>query len=273
LRRRSQLYVPGNNEHMIRKSTELEADSVILDLEDAVPADRKEEARQLIKRLLGELEWGKREVAVRINSPSTKEGLRDLALLADLDVDLVVVPKAEGDLSFIYRSLGVPLEPIIETARGLAMLEDVITSEGVVAVTYGPADLALSVGGQASRYQRSEYVRTALVVAARAYGVDPIDSVFFDLKDLAGFEAECRDARALGYVGKQVIHPSQLPIANAIFSPSREELELAREIVQAYESSAAKGKGAIRFRDQLIDYVHYMTAKSLLEDYGEGGQG
>ncbi|ADL19841.1 Citryl-CoA lyase beta subunit-like protein [Acidilobus saccharovorans 345-15] len=270
MRRRSQLYVPGNNEHMIRKSTELEADSVIIDLEDAVPPDKKDEARDLLRRLVKELDWGRRELAVRVNSPSTKEGLKDLALLSELDVDLVVIPKAEGDLSFIHRSLGVSLEPIVETARGLARIEDLVTSEGVAAITYGPADLALSVGGQAQRYQRNEYAKTAIVVYAKAYGVDPIDSVFFDLRDLAGFEAECREARALGYVGKQVIHPSQIPIANAVFTPSKEELELAREIVKAYESAARQGRGAIRFRDQLVDYVHYATAKRLLEDYGEG---
>lgn len=268
--RRSQLYVPGNNEKMIRKSTQLEADSVVIDLEDAVPADQKEAARQLVRSLVRELDWGRRELAVRINSPFTREGLKDLALLAELDkVSLVLVPKAESDIGFISRSLGVVLEPIVETAKGLLRVEQLATSEGVVAITWGPADLALSMGGDSRALQGSEYVRTIVAAAARAYGLEPIDSVFFDLNDLKGFEEECRRARALGFSGKQVIHPSQIPIANQVFSPTPEEVERARRIVQAYEEAARQGRGAIRFEGQLVDYVHYATAKRLLEQLGE----
>ncbi|MGC9071453.1 MAG: HpcH/HpaI aldolase/citrate lyase family protein [Acidilobus sp.] len=269
MKRRSQLYVPGNNEHMIRKSTAIEADTIIFDLEDAVPIDQKEAARQALQRLLSELDWGRRELAVRINSPSTPEGAKDIVVVERLDkVSLVVVPKAEGDLGFIARSLGRHVEPIIETPRGFVRAEDIVTSEGVVVLTYGPADLALAAGGNTRAYVGNEAIRTTIVLVARAYGVDPIEAVFFDLNDLKGFEEDSRKAKALGYVGRQVIHPSQVPIANAVFSPSPEEVERAKRIVEAYERAAKEGRGSIRFEGQLVDYVHYSLAKRLLEDYG-----
>jgi citrate lyase subunit beta/citryl-CoA lyase len=268
--RRSQLYVPGNNEKMIRKSTELEADSVVLDLEDSVPMNQKGTSRELIRRLVNELDWGKKELAIRINSYKTLEGLRDLAILKDIDkVRLVLVPKAEEDMSFIYNALEIAIEPIVETAKGLLKIEELASSKGVEAITWGPADLALSVGGNANVYKDNQFIRTLVVVTAKAYGLDAIDSVFFDLNNLKEFEQECRKAKELGFVGKQVIHPSQIVVANSIFSPTRNDIERAKKIVQAYEEAKRLGKGAIRFEGQMIDYVHYATAKKLLEQIGE----
>lgn len=265
--RRSQLYVPGNMERMIHKSRPLGADSIILDLEDAVPAGQKEKARALVSESVSEVEWGRTELCVRINSPSSLQGKADIARLGSLDrLDAFVIPKAEGDLSTIHRSTGKRLIPIIETARGLSGIDQVIGSEGVDAVTYGAADFALSVAGSVSEYLENVYVKTKIVVAARSAGIDPIDNVFFDLKDTSGFEKSAKQARALGFSGKQLVHPSQIRIANRVFSPSREELKWARKVLGAYNKSSRSGKGAMALEGVLVDEVHRKLAKRMLDD-------
>jgi citrate lyase subunit beta / citryl-CoA lyase len=265
--RRSQLYVPGNIEKMIRKSSSLGADSIILDLEDAVPAAQKEKARALVVKSISEMDWGKRELCVRINSPTSHQGKADIARLRTLDrLDAFVVPKAESDLSTIHESTGKHLIPIIETAKGLSGIDIVTGSSGVDAVTYGAADFALSVAGSVSEYLENVYVKTKIAVAARSTGIDPIDNVFFDLKNPLGFEKSSKQARALGFSGKQVVHPSQIKIANKVFSPSLEELRWARKVLGAYNKSIRSGRGAIALKGALVDEVHRKLAKRMLED-------
>ncbi len=264
--RRSQLYVPGNNERMIGKANSLDADSIILDLEDAVPMEQKSTARRLVRQMADGLDWGKRELCVRVNSPATVQGRADLTLSSSLArVDSLVIPKAEGSLSSIHKKTGKNLIPIIETAKGLQLIEPVVRSEGVVAVTHGVADLALSVGGSVSGYLDNPYVKTRVVIAARAYGLDPVDSVFFDLKDQRGFRSQAVQARSLGFSGKQVIHPSQVSVANEVFSPTEEELSWAREVVKGYRKLSRKGKGAFALEGGLVDEVHYRLAVRMLE--------
>ncbi len=155
---------------------------------------------------------------------------------------------------------------MIETAKGLLKVEDVIRSEGVTAVSYGAADFALSVGGVVKTYEQNQVLKTMVVSAARAYGVDPIDKVFFDIKDIEGFRKECVEAKSMGgFIGKQVIHPSQIPVANEVFSPSEEEINWAKRVVEAYEKAVREGRGAISLEGQLVDYVHYKLAKRILD--------
>ena len=266
MRRRSQLYVPANNPKMIRKAAGLQADSILFDLEDAVPPNEKAAARESLGPVIGGIEWGHRELAVRINAPETPEGKQDLAAMSkEPRIATLVVPKAESDLSPLAHTTGKGFIPIIETPKGVLHIEEVVRSRGAVGVTYGAGDLAASVGGDLRTYETNAFVRTLIVVAAAAYGLDAIDKVFFDLKDLEGFRAEALDAKRLGYVGKQVVHPSQVPIANEAFSPSPEELAWARAVIQAYESAAREGRGAIRVQDRLVDAVHYRWAKRTLE--------
>jgi len=267
--RRSQLYVPANNPRMIRKAASLDADSIVFDLEDAVPAEEKAAAREGLAAAVGSVEWGRRELAVRINAPSTPEGGRDVeAVAAIARILALVVPKAESDLSPLALHTGKGLIPIIETARAVLRIEDIVRSEGAVAVTYGAGDLATSVGGDAAMYGRSLPVKTSLAIGAAAYGLDAIDCVFFDLADDAGFRAEALEAKRLGYVGKQVVHPDQVRLANQVFTPTQEEVRWAREVVEAYEAAARGGRGAIRLQGRLVDAVHYRAAKKALERAG-----
>jgi citrate lyase subunit beta / citryl-CoA lyase len=269
MRRRSQLYVPANNPKMIRKAAGLEADSILFDLEDAVPPTEKAAARESLGSAIGGIEWGQRELAVRINAPETPEGKQDLVAMGkEPRIATLVVPKAESDLSSLAHKMGKALIPIIETPKGVLHIEEVVRSRGAVGVTYGAGDLAASVGGDLRTYETNAFVRTLIVVAAAAYGLDAIDKVFFDLKDLEGFRAEALDAKRLGYVGKQVVHPTQVRLANEVFSPAPEEIAWAREVVEAYEAAAREGRGAIRVRDRLVDAVHYRWAKQALERAG-----
>jgi len=190
--RRSQLYVPAISEKMIRKSIELKADSIIFDLEDAVPPEDKERARELLIKLVKELDWGKRELCVRVNSLQLLDSYKDITRISKDDkITCIVIPKAENDLSFLHKATGKYLIPLIETAKGLVKIEDIVRSEGVVAVSYGAADLSLSLGGDYNFYEKNEYVKTLIVSVARAYDVDAIDKVYFDLKNLDGFRREC----------------------------------------------------------------------------------
>ena len=261
--------MPANNPRMIAKAAGLKADSILFDLEDAVPTEEKEAARQSLGSAIRKAGWGRRELGVRINAPGTPEGERDLAALAGEPlVTVLVVPKAESDLSSLGRATGKALIPIIETARGVMRVEDVVRSEGVVAVTYGAGDLATSVGGDAEAYGRNVYVKTRLVIAAAAYGLEAIDRVYFDLADDDGFRTEAVEAKRLGFVGKQVVHPNQVRLANEVFTPTEDEIRWAKEVVAAYEAAARKGRGAIRVRDRLVDAVHYRGAKKTLERAG-----
>ena len=135
-------------------------------------------------------------------------------------------------------------------------------------MSYGAGDLAASVGGDIEAYGRNVTVKTLVVVAAAAYGLDAIDKVFFDLADEAGFRAEALEAKRLGYAGKQVVHPDQVRLSNEVFSPTADELRNAKEIVESYEAAARAGKGAIRLGGRLVDAVHHRWAKRILERAG-----
>jgi len=265
LPRRSQLYVPANDEKKIRKSASLPADSIVLDLEDAVPDEGKAEARSRLASRIRDLDWGTRELCVRINKLGKDYSKEDVAAARSLPkINALVLPKAEKVTETVQ--VGLPLIALIETAFGFVHLEEIVSSRNVSAIAFGPQDFANSVGGSLSAYQNNVALKTSLAITARAYGVDPLDGVYFALNDLKGFRAEALDSRALGFVGKQVVHPSQIEVANEVYSPSLEEIEEAKKIVELYESSAKRSNvGALRVNDKLVDAVHYRKAKALLD--------
>ncbi len=268
--RRSQLYVPANNERMLSKASTLDADSVIFDLEDSVPPEAKEGARSILQRVVGELDWSSKEVCVRINPLTSIESHRDILLVAGLErVDAIVVPKADVGLGSIYAATGKWLIPIIETARGLLRVEDIVCEEGVVAVTWGAADMAFSFGGSVDAFSANAYVRTKVAAAAVTHGVEAIDKVYFDVDDVEGFAADAREAKKYGFSGKQVIHPNQIAPANTIFSPTREEVEWAQKILEVYEEGRRSGRGAVRLNNELVDEVHVRIARNILGRAGD----
>jgi citrate lyase subunit beta/citryl-CoA lyase len=263
--RRSQLYVPGNNIKMMNKANSLPADSFIFDLEDSVPLELKEDARNIIKEILENTDWKEKELCVRIDSLDTIESYHDLIAISEMErVDCIIVPKAGRGISKIYKATGKFLIPLIETGEGLMYVEDIVREEGVCAVSWASGDLAFSLGGDLKSYDRNDFVAMKVLTAARTYGIEPIDKVFFDVSDTDSFTLECKYAKGFGFSGKQVIHPSQVEAANRVFSPSEDEIMWARRVISALDESTKTGKGAVKVDGKLVDKVHVEIARRIL---------
>lgn len=279
-KRRSLLFVPGNNERMLRKSISpsVESDYVIFDLEDAVPLHQKQKAREMILEVLKESrtegrEGERKRYSARINNLVGDEKMseEDVRVLAkDESITSFIIPKAEDEnrIEDIFRRTGKRTIPLIESAKGFLKLEQIATRDGVEAISYGAADMALSMKGSVRAFRSSETIRTMIALVSRSHGLDPIDQVFFELEDLESFRKEAIEARDLGYTGKLLIHPSQVSVANMIFStPSADDLDWATRVVDAYEKALRDngGRGAIRLDGRLVDAVHYKIAKEVLK--------
>jgi citrate lyase subunit beta/citryl-CoA lyase len=253
---RSALTVPGGSERMLAKARGLEADELVLDLEDAVPADRKAEARGMVVEALAAGGWAAESVAVRVNPIGSEWFEADLAAVAGR-VGSIVVPKVEGPLS----DLGVPVQALIETALGLERLAS-IAGSAVEALILGYADLASSLSRPAGgALELWLPVQNAVLVAARAHGLRAIDGPHLDIAADDAFRAAARRARDLGFDGKWAIHPGQLADLNAIFTPSEEEVAHARAVIEALD----RGEGAVALDGAMVDEAMRAGALRTLE--------
>jgi citrate lyase subunit beta/citryl-CoA lyase len=264
--------VPGNNERMLRKalSQAIESDCIIVDLEDSVPLDQKDQARKLISKVLDESDEyaNSKQIMLRINQLDSPLSKLDIQSFANTEkISNIVVPKAEPQtIRELARKCEKNLIPIIESAIGFVGIEEIARTKGIDGIAYGAADMALSMKGLVETYQRNEYIATKIALVARSHGIDPLDQVFFDLDDIEGFRNDAMKAKGLGYAGKLLIHPNQIKIANEVFSTwSNKDKEWAKKVIAAYEEATKKGaRGAIRLDGQLIDAVHYKLAKDIL---------
>lgn len=258
---RTALFLPASNPRAIEKARGLDADMIILDLEDAVKPDAKEAARAAAVAAAGE-GFGHRLSAIRVNGSDAAEHDADIAAVARSACDFVVVPKVEraGDAAAIARACGKPLLAMIETAPGVLAAAAIAAAPGVAGLIAGVNDLRVSLGIPAGggREGLSLSLQT-IVLAARASGGWAFDGVFNALDDAEGLTAECRHGRALGFDGKSLIHPNQIAVAAEAFGPTQEELADARALIEA-----ASG-GAERFRDRMIEAMHVEQARELLE--------
>ena len=277
---RSMLFVPGNNMRMIYKATKLEADAVILDLEDAVPMLDKETARIFVRDSVGMLKEAGLTVFVRVNGLRTGLTEEDLRYAVQPGVDGIVIPKCEGRadveavervVSELERERGLPegavkLMPLVETARGLLLAAEAVSaSKRVVALGFGAVDFTRDLGTKPSKEGVEVlYARSHVAVVARAHGLQAIDTPFLDIMDMEGLVKEARLARQLGFSGKMLIHPKQIRPVNAIFTPTPEEVEFAKRVVEAFEEAKAKGIGAISLDGTMVDEANYRQAKDLL---------
>ena len=294
--RRSLLAVPASSEKMIAKAHASEADAVFLDLEDAVSASEKAAARKLAVRSFKEIDWRRKgkSVSLRVNGLDTDWTYTDIIEVvgeAGGFIDTVIVPKV-GLVSDLYavdvlvsqvsRAGGFEpprLEGLVETALGVSNLESIASYNDYVgmyrleALHFGAGDYAASVGarttdigGLVADYPGDQfhYVVSRLVSASRAYGVIPMDSAYGDFGDLEGFEAAAKRAVSIGMGGKWCIHPSQIEVANRVFSPTADEVKRAKAMIKALEAGASEGKGAIRFEGKMIDGATERMARSLL---------
>ena len=296
--RRSELATPASSERMCEKAPTSGADLVFLDLEDACAPSAKESARQIAISALTELEWGRTVRAVRINGLDTvwcHDDIIEIVTGARDAVDVLIVPKARTArdvwwvdvlLTQLETKLGIDkrigLEVLIEDTEGLANAVDIArSSDRLEAVIFGAGDLSASLHARVdgnfdptSEYPGDfwHYARLQVVTAARVAGIDAIDAPFPAYKDPDGYRRSATHGSLLGFDGKWAIHPSQIPIANEVFSPTPEEIEAARRSVEEYRAAEAKGVGAIGSDGRLVDAAHMRLAANILHKASLAGE-
>jgi citrate lyase subunit beta/citryl-CoA lyase len=273
-RRRSRLYLPGNQPDLVPNAGLFLADCLILDLEDSVAPSRKEEARILVRRTLESCRdfFRDAEIIVRINPLSGPWGEEDLAELSGCLPDAIILPKCEAaaDVEALDKALGdagTLVLPLVETARGVLAAPGIASaSPRVAALCFGAEDFAADIGARRSASgTESLYARQAIVLAARAAGVQALDSVFSDSDDVQGFAAYCAASRGMGFDGVGVIHPRQIAAANASCSPSPEELAEARVIIAALQEAEADGSGVASLGGKMIDAPVARRARRIVD--------
>jgi citrate lyase subunit beta/citryl-CoA lyase len=294
--RRSELSTPGSNERMIAKAAASEADLVFLDLEDSVAATAKATARGMVVAALNDLDWGTKSRAVRINGADTSWCHEDLITVvsgAGAVLDLVIVPKVRGprDVWFVATMLDqlesklgldqgrIGLEILIEETEAVARVDEIAScSPRIEALILGVGDLSASQGvrliaGKGDHYPGDmwHYARNRLIVAARSNGLDAIDGPNADFRDLDGYRVEARWSATLGAVGKWAIHPSQIAVANEVFSPTAAEIAYARQVTAALQEAGAAGAGAASIDGVMIDAANLRTAEAVLDRAARAG--
>jgi citrate lyase beta subunit len=279
--RRSLLFTPGDSLRKIEKVRRLEADAIILDLEDAVAVSEKESARETVCRSLDSVDFGKKERLVRLNAAATPFFAADLTAVAAASCDGVVVPKVESPASLADVDAALALAErennwpegsrrilaLIETALGMMNLKEICqATPRLDALIFGAEDLTADLGAVRSRAGLEIlYARCAVVTAAAAYDLQAIDTVFIDIEDLEGLREDANLARNLGFDGKLAIHPGQLATINDVFSPTEEEIAAARRLLQVAAQLRDSGVGAFTMDGQMIDLPLIKAAEQVLE--------
>jgi malyl-CoA/(S)-citramalyl-CoA lyase len=301
---RSELAVPGTNPALFKKAAQSKADIIFLDCEDAVAPDDKEQARRNIIVALNEVDWGSKTMMVRINGLDTHYMYRDVVDIVEAcpRLDMILIPKV-GVAQDVYavdmlvtqiesarkRDKRIGFEVLIETALGMANVEAIAQSSSrLEAMSFGVADYAAStrarttvIGGvnkdsgvltdKDDAGRRQYYwtdpwhaAQTRMMVACRAYGLRPIDGPFGDFNDPEGYIAAANRAAVLGFEGKWAIHPSQIELANRVYTPSQAEVTKARRILEAMAQAAREGRGAVSLDGRLIDIASIRMAQALI---------
>ena len=289
---RSELAVPGSNPALFAKAAASDVDYVFLDLEDAVAPGDKEQARRNVIEGLRDIDWrglGK-TISVRINGIDTHYMYRDVVDVVEQageHLDTILIPKVgvaadvymvDAMVSQIEEAMGltnpIGIEVLIETTLGMANVEAIATSSPrLEAMHFGVADYAAScrarttnIGGLNPNYPGDQWHEglSRMLVACRAYGIRPIDGPFGDFNDPDGYMEGARRAAALGYEGKWAIHPSQIGLANEVFSPPDEEVDRAHRILAALSEAAAEGRGAAQLEGRMIDAASARMAENVV---------
>ena len=289
---RSELAVPGSNPGMFEKAAASGADCVFLDLEDAVSPGDKDTARTGVIEALGDIDWSGlgKTISVRINGIDTHYMYRDVVDVveqAGQHLDTIMIPKVgvpadvymvDAMVTQIETAMGltqrIGIEVLIETTLGMANVEAIATSSSrLEAMHFGVADYAAScrarttsIGGLNPDYPGDQWqaALSRMLVACRAYGLRPIDGPYGDFNDPDGFMFGARRAAALGYEGKWAIHPSQVDLANEVFSPLEEEVERAGRILAALAEAEAEGRGAAQLDGRMIDAASARMADNVV---------
>jgi len=274
----SRLYLPGNTPGLMINAGLHSPDAIILDLEDSVSHERKDEARILVRNALRQVNFYGAERMVRINQG--ERGIADLHFIVSHNVNLILIPKCENpdqvkiidsEISAIKKKgrirSTVFLMPIIESALGIENSFNIArASENVVALTIGLEDYTADLGVPRTRVgMESLYARTRLIVAAKAAGIQPIDSVFSDVNDMEALKEYVLASRALGFEGMGCIHPRQISVINEGFAPDAVEIEKAIMIVRAFEDAVRNGLGVVALGSKMIDPPVVKMAQKTIE--------
>ena len=277
---RSFLFAPGNHPRRVEKALTLDADAVILDLEDAVAIAEKPATRQAVVAVYRRPRNGL--LYVRVNAADTEFCFGDLDAVVRPGLDGIILPKVESAatlqtidwlLSNLERERGLPrggidLVPIVETAKGLREIDAILCAGARVRhCAFGAGDFTLDLNMIWSREEGElAYARARVVTASRAAGIEaPIDTVWVDLQDEEGLEASTRTALALGFQGKMCIHPDQIAVVNRVFSPSDPEISFAERVAAAFAKAEAEGSAAIQLDGKFIDYPIVYRAQRVLQ--------
>jgi citrate lyase beta subunit len=278
--RRALLYVPGSDERKIQKAATLNADSVCLDLEDGVALNRKAEARVIAARLLRELDFGRSEKLARLNAIGSGLEADDLAAVLPAHPDGIVVPKvaaaqqvrwvneqmAEFERAQGWELRGIRLLVMIETARGVLSLSEIAGADPRLdALIFGAEDLAADIGAVRTRAGWEVFsARSAVVMTAGAFELQAIDLLDTDYRDLDRLREEARQGAAMGFAGKQIIHPNQIEPVQEAFTPTDAAIAEAQRVVQAAAENLARGAGAFALDGKMIDRPIIKAAERVL---------
>jgi citrate lyase subunit beta-like protein len=278
--RRALLYMPGDDRHKIEKAATLGVDCICMDMEDGVAINKKAEARTSIVRALQELKFGASEKLARINAIGSELERDDLQAVLPYRPDGIVIPKMEelGQIQWASEMIeaaelqnGWPVGSIrvlvdVETARGILNLKEIASHPRLDALIFGGEDFAASIGAVRTRDAiELLYGRQATVTAAAAYGLQAIDIVAIDFKDLEALRRESEFGAQLGFTGKQIIHPAQVGPVQAAFTPDESAIAHAQRIAETFEASQAKGAGAYALDGKMIDRPLLKNAQEVLE--------
>jgi len=269
--RRSILFVPADKPERIEKAATLSTDVVVIELEDGVSPENKDFARKEAGRMIEQVDFGNKEVALRVNRISTLHGLEDMIAMAKWakKPDLVLLPKVEsaGEVR-IYDDLISQMKAklefmvMVESSRGILNAAKIVpASPRVSCLAIGVADLSAELGSRMS-WDAMFIHRASMVVACGLTGIMPIDSPYLNIRDETGLLKECKKVREIGYTGKLCIHPSQLALVNGAFTPSAEEVARSRRIIKAAET---RGIGALVLDGKMVDTPVIKSAQRIVE--------
>jgi citrate lyase beta subunit len=272
--------MPGDDRHKIETGAAMNVDSIIMDLEDGVALNRKDAARETISTALREMDFGRTERLVRINAVSTGLHVDDLNHTLEAHPDGYVLPKVEsaGQVQEISNHLrqaeskygwpenSIALLVIVESARGIVNLREIAESDArVSALIFGAEDLAGDLGAKRTPDGWEVfYARSAVLLHAKAFGLQAIDTVYVDLNDLDGLVAHTEQGLYMGYSGKLAIHPRQVDPIQRIFTPTTEEIQQAKRLIDAHDTHQQAGTGAFQMDGKMVDMPIVRAAEAVL---------
>ena len=278
--RRALLYMPGDDWKKIAKAITLGVDCICMDMEDGVAVNKKAEARATIAKALCELDFGKSEKLARINAVASGMEKEDIKAVLPYHPDGIVIPKMESleqiqwaheiieaaELKNGWLMNSIRILVGVETAKGILNLKEIASHPRLDALIFGGEDFAASVGAMRTRDAvELLYARQAVVTAAAAFGLQAIDIVAIDFKDIEALRKESEFGAQLGFTGKQIIHPAQVEPVQAAFTPNDEAIAYAKRIVETFEASQKEGKGAYALDGKMIDMPLLKNAQKVLD--------